>query len=132
YRKITTSAPPCGRCKASNAVSGVPGRKALLWASSYFPFYLRRQSEVSAQFRAEAQRLGAGQGHAASAAEGVDVQDLRERIEQDLNRALISVYPIDAVGLANDAIFNASFENDPMNRGISPTRMASFFVTDAE
>lgn len=61
------------------SLSGVPGRKALVWATSGFPFYIDQPSAVPAGYLAP----------------------LYEQTMQALNDAQISVYPVDVRGLVN-------------------------------
>jgi VWFA-related protein len=64
------------------SLSGVPGRKSLIWATGSFPFYLDSPS-----FRPPDPRLAA----------------LYERAMEALNDAQISVYPVDVRGLVGYA-----------------------------
>ena len=61
------------------SLSGIPGRKSLIWATGAFPFYLDSPSTVP----------------------GGRLSVLYERAMQVLNDAEISVYPVDVRGLVN-------------------------------
>jgi VWFA-related protein len=78
------------------SLSGVPGRKSLIWATGSFPFYLDSPS-----FRPPEPRLAA----------------LYERAMEALNDAQISVYPVDVRGLvaygASPEAANANRERRP-------------------
>jgi VWFA-related protein len=63
----------------ANSVSGIPGRKALIWATGGFPFYLDSPSSVP----------------------GGDLSLLYERTMHALSDAQVAVYPVDARGLVN-------------------------------
>ena len=68
--------------------AGLPGRKALLWASSGFPFTV---NEASMIFQIVGPRLDSY----------ATVSQLYEETWKDLNQAQVAVYPIDARGLVN-------------------------------
>jgi hypothetical protein len=61
------------------SLSGIPGRKTLLWATGGFPFSMDSPSSVP----------------------GGRLSELYERATQALNDAEVSVYPVDAQGLVN-------------------------------
>jgi len=61
------------------SVSGIPGRKSLIWATGGFPFYLDSPAAVPAGYLAP----------------------LYEQAVQALNDASVSVYPVDVRGLMN-------------------------------
>ena len=61
------------------SLSGIPGRKSLIWATSGFPFYIDQPSAVPVGYLAQ----------------------LYEQAMQALNDAQISVYPVDIRGLVN-------------------------------
>ena len=61
------------------SLSGVPGRKSLIWATGGFPFYLDSPAAVPAGYLAP----------------------LYEETMQALNQAAVSVYPVDVRGLTN-------------------------------
>ena len=63
----------------ANSVSGILGRKALIWATGGFPFYLDSPSSVP----------------------GGDLSLLYERTMHALSNAQVAVYPVDARGLVN-------------------------------
>lgn len=64
------------------SLSGVPGRKSLIWATGSFPFYLDSPSAIP------------GDSHLSA---------LYERTMESLNDAQISVYPVDVRGLVGNA-----------------------------
>jgi len=61
------------------SLSGIPGRKTLLWATGGFPFAMDSPSSVPGGYLSE----------------------LYERAMQAMNEADVSVYPVDAQGLVN-------------------------------
>jgi VWFA-related protein len=61
------------------ALSGIPGRKSLIWATGSFPFYMNSPGAVP----------------------GGPLSALYERTMKALNDAQISVYPVDVRGLVN-------------------------------
>jgi VWFA-related protein len=63
----------------ANSLAGIPGRKALIWATGGFPFYLDSPSSVP----------------------GGDLSLLYERTMHALSDAQVAVYPVDARGLVN-------------------------------
>jgi VWFA-related protein len=63
----------------AQSVSGIPGRKAMVWATAGFPFILN--GDINQEFG--------------------DLQPLFERTWQLLNDANIAVYPVDVRGLVN-------------------------------
>lgn len=80
------------------ALSGVPGRKSLIWATGGFPFTLRGPDAVP---------IG-------------DLSTLYERTMEALAEAQISVYPVDVRGLVNsNPIVEASRSGMPTARQIN-------------
>jgi VWFA-related protein len=65
------------------SVSGIPGRKSLIWATGGFPFSIDSPASVPGGY----------------------LSLLYERTMLALNEAEISVYPVDVRGLANDPMF---------------------------
>jgi VWFA-related protein len=63
------------------AVSGIPGRKAVIWATGGFPFYIDSPGAVPGGY----------------------LSTLYERAMQMMNDAEISVYPVDVRGLLNSS-----------------------------
>jgi VWFA-related protein len=61
------------------ALSGIPGRKSLIWATSGFPFFMDSPNSVPGGY----------------------LSTLYERAMQALNDAQVSVYPVDVRGLVN-------------------------------
>jgi VWFA-related protein len=68
------------------SLSGVPGRKSLIWITGSFPFYLDSYTSVP------------GDG---------SLRVLYDRVLKALNDAQIAVYPLDARGLLGDPAFSA-------------------------
>ena len=66
------------------SLSGVPGRKSLVWVTGSFPFYLDSYTTIPG---------------------GGELASLYERAMKALNDAQISVYPVDAHGLLSDPTF---------------------------
>lgn len=81
------------------SVSGVPGRKALIWATAGFPFFLDSPSALP----------------------GANLGPLYERTLQALNDSEISVYPVDVRGLVNYSP-NAQADNTGALTGPQQTR----------
>ncbi len=73
-------------------LSGIPGRKNLIWFSGSFPLILAPDDTLQSPF--DAMRIYA--------------EGLRET-SQLLSAARVAVYPVDAKGLATPAIFDASY-----------------------
>jgi hypothetical protein len=83
------------------SMSGIPGRKALIWATGGFPFYM----------------------DSASSLPGGSLSLLYERTMKALNEAGISVYPVDVRGLVNylpvaDPKFSGSNSGPAMTQAI--------------
>ena len=91
----------------ANAVAGLPGRKALIWTASSFPFELHASDPGSPQW------ANVWRGTSASSA---DLNDLRTAVLRDLNRSEVSVYPVLASGLLISPEFSAAWENNLANR----------------
>ncbi len=64
------------------SLSGIPGRKSLIWATGSFPFYLDSPSTVPGGY----------------------LSVLYERAMQALNDAQVSVYPVDVRGLVSNSL----------------------------
>jgi VWFA-related protein len=71
------------------SLSGVPGRKSLVWVTGSFPFNLDSFSSVPGD---------------------ANLRALYERTLKSLNDAQISVYPLDARGLVTDSKYSADTE----------------------
>ncbi len=83
----------------ANAVAGIPGRKALIWLSEVFPF--AQHIEASSPIWA-AQWDGATE-------EAPDVERLRAATLLALNRAMISVYPVNVEGVMAPDFFSTQW-----------------------
>jgi len=66
------------------SLSGIPGRKSLIWATGSFPFYLDSPSTVPGGY----------------------LSVLYERTMEALNDAQVSVYPVDVRGLVNNSLIS--------------------------
>ncbi len=86
------------------SLSGVPGRKSVVWLTGGFPFYLDSFTSVPGD---NASRV------------------LYERAMKALNDAQISIYPVDVRGLLNDPAYFAS------NAGPTPAGDATSFLQDS-
>lgn len=82
----------------AQAVEGIPGRKALIWVSSGFPFAVG--PSMSPDVGSVGSDLAA-------------VLPLYERTWQLLNKANIAVYPVDVRGLVNPLFVDASVGRPP-------------------
>jgi VWFA-related protein len=91
-----------GLQQIAQAVSGIPGRKALIWASGGFPFSV---SDTTMQL------APAGRDTLS------DVMPMYERTWQLLNNAQIALYPVDVKGLEAVNIPSASLGNPGSNFG---------------
>jgi len=80
------------------ALSGVPGRKSLIWATGGFPFAMDSPSTVPGGY----------------------LSLLYERTMLALNEAEISVYPVDVRGLVNNSMVGANRGSAP--RGLEASR----------
>jgi VWFA-related protein len=78
------------------SLSGVPGRKSLVWITGGFPFYLDSYTSVPGDSGMRA---------------------LYDRMVKALNDAQISVYPIDARGLVADPTFSAESTGSLLGAG---------------
>lgn len=89
-----------GMQQVASAQGGVPGRKALIWASGGFPFSVSDTTMTLAP---------AGRDTLS------DVLPLYERTWQLLNDAQIALYPIDVKGLQVNNVANSSIRNPGAN-----------------
>lgn len=83
-----------------NALSGVPGRKVVVWTTGGFPFLVRERHQLTP---------------------GTDFVHDYERVWHTLNQANVSLYPIDAKGLVNklfEGRFSAASGRAPIRPGI--------------
>ena len=78
--------------------AGLPGRKALLWATAGFPFSISEMKEVMKIV-----------GPRSSSLE--DVSELYRKTWKALNQAQVAVYPIDVHGLANPTFVDVGISN---------------------
>ena len=78
--------------------AGLPGRKAVLWASGGFPFQLNEHSMV---FNIAGPKLDSF----------ADVSALYEKTWKDLNQAQVALYPVDVGGLANPSVVDIAVSN---------------------
>lgn len=77
-------------------LSGIPGRKNLIWMSGSFPLAILPDSSLFSSFRA--------------------VSDYRQEVQKTcdlLTQARVAVYPVGAQGLAASALYNASNNTAP-------------------
>lgn len=86
------------------SLSGVPGRKSVVWLTGSFPFYLDSFGSVPGDNTLRA---------------------LYERAMKALNDAQISIYPVDVRGLLNDPAYFAS------NAGPTPAGDTTSFLQDS-
>jgi len=86
------------------SLSGVPGRKSLIWATGSFPFYLDSMK---------------------SEPENPRLAQLYERTMEALNDAQISVYPVDVRGLASNATVDSKSNaaKDILEKTMAQTRL---------
>jgi VWFA-related protein len=85
------------------SVSGIPGRKSLIWATSSLPLYLDSPSaEPDPYFGAHLPSIYADPF-------AVEFSALYERAIEALNDAQISVYPVDARGVTPNALDSTIF-----------------------
>jgi len=82
----------------SQYCAGLPGRKALLWATAGFPFSISEAQSVIKIVGPRSDSLG-------------DVSELNQRAWKALVQAQISVYPIDVHGLANPTYADVSISS---------------------
>ena len=82
----------------SQYCAGLPGRKALLWATAGFPFSISEAQSVIKIVGPRSDSLG-------------DVSELYQRAWKALVQAQISVYPIDVHGLANPTYADVSISS---------------------
>jgi VWFA-related protein len=75
----------------AHSCAGLPGRKALLWASSGFPFSVNELSQVINIAGVKGDSVG-------------DVYDLYQKTWRLLNQAQVALYPVDVRGLANSTL----------------------------
>ena len=75
------------------SLSGIPGRKSLIWATGGFPFYIDSPSTVP----------------------GGNLSVLYERAMEALNDAQVSVYPVDVRGLVNYSVVSDATVRGPAN-----------------
>jgi len=83
----------------ANSLSGVPGRKSLIWATGAFPFNMDSPASVPGGF----------------------LSTLYERTMLALNEAQVSVYPVDIRGLMSSPLLAASNRNNAV-RGLDLSR----------
>ena len=83
----------------SYALSGVPGRKSLIWATGGFPFTMNSPDSVPGGY----------------------LSLLYERTMSALNEAEISVYPVDVRGLVNNSMFSEGNRQGPVT-GLNASR----------
>jgi VWFA-related protein len=81
------------------SLSGVPGRKSLIWATGGFPFSMDSPASVPGGY----------------------LSLLYERTMLALNQAQVSVYPVDIRGLANSSMFSEGNRANPVT-GSNATR----------
>jgi VWFA-related protein len=86
----------------ASSLSGVPGRKSLLWATGGFPFAMNSPENVP----------------------GGNLSLLYERAMLALNNAQISVYPVDIRGLANTSPFADASRSHSVT-GLNASRLAT-------
>ena len=85
------------------SLSGIPGRKALIWATSGFPFVISSPDVVPGGF----------------------LSPVYERTMQALTDGQISVYPVDVRGLINStgmALATPAGSSNPLSRASAPTQ----------
>jgi VWFA-related protein len=82
----------------SQYCAGLPGRKALLWATAGFPFSISEAQSVIKIVGPRSDSL-------------TDVSDLYQKAWRTLVQAQISVYPVDVHGLANPTYADVSISN---------------------
>ena len=81
----------------AQSAAGLPGRKALIWASAGFPFSINDTTMVLT----EGPRLDSL----------ADVLPLYEKTWKALNQSQIAVYPVDVRGLVNPGFVNSQIRN---------------------
>lgn len=91
-----------------NGVSGIPGRKAMIWSSEAFPFQSVQEVFGSPQWTA---------AHDANTDEDPELKPLREATLTAMRQANISVYPVNAAGLLTPSFFDASWLNTQLQTG---------------
>jgi VWFA-related protein len=92
----------------ARAFSGVPGRKALVWATASFPFSI---NDGNLDTPAAAGQAGLN-----------DVLPAYEKTWQVLNDANMAVYPVDVRGLVNTSVISASTRMPTGTGSANPTR----------
>jgi VWFA-related protein len=87
-------------------LSGIPGRKNLIWLSGSFPLAILPDSALFSEFRA--------------------ISDYREQVAKVtdlLTQARVAVYPVGAQGLMTPAVYNASNDTAPKNEDFGTALM---------
>lgn len=95
-------------------LSGVPGRKSLIWISGSFPITIGLSTEAFAA----AERAGVNQ-------DLFSYSDRATRIARLLANAQVAIYPIDPAGLSTDTVYRASMSGSDAAGQISLPRMIS-------
>jgi VWFA-related protein len=101
----------------ARAFGGVPGRKALVWATASFPFSIN-DGNLDSRINAGNLDLPAAEGQAGLS----DVLPAYEKTWQVLNDANMAVYPVDVRGLVNTSMISASTRIPTGTGSANPTR----------
>ena len=96
----------------ANGVSGIPGRKVMIWSAEAFPFASVQASFQSPQWSAV---------HGASD-QDPDIKALQDATLLALNRANIAVYPVSAASLLTPEFFDASWADRTLMTGAQWSR----------
>lgn len=91
----------------ANGVAGIPGHKVMIWSSEVFPFQSVQEVFGSAEWT---------KAHG-STDEDPELKPLRDATLLALNRANISVYPVNAAGLLTPEYFDASWADRTLMTG---------------
>jgi VWFA-related protein len=99
----------------ANGVAGIPGRKAMIWSSEVFPFQSVQEVFGSPEWT---------KAHG-STDEDPELKPLRDATLLALNRANISVYPVNAAGLLTPEYFDASWADRKLMTGAQWSTMVN-------
>src|SRR5262249_40438117 len=119
----------------SRILSGVPGRKNVVWVTAAFPFSLIPEDRVMSEAEmAESlptiSQLGVGtraSGSVASTQRQSHAQEIREAASE-LANAQVAIYPVDARGLVSG--MEATIEDAPARRIDDPVDAATLRISD--
>jgi VWFA-related protein len=119
----------------SRILSGIPGRKNVVWVTAAFPFSLIPEDRVMSEAEmAESlptiSQLGVGtraSGSVASTQRQSHAQEIREAASE-LANAQVAIYPVDARGLVSG--MEATIEDAPARRIDDPVDAATLRISD--